>query len=94
MQSFTTDDYVFRIDGVQHSLPELSIDGFERIAALYEIKNPVQQVAAFRDALIAEAAPETAAAIRKLSPRKAGELFKGWTGIGGDASGEGTGSSD
>ena len=92
MQSFTTDDYKFEIDGVTYSIPELSIDAFGRIGDLYSITDPVKQVAAFQDALIAEADESTTAAIRKLGIRQATQLFRGWSGIGGATPGESKGS--
>jgi len=83
---FLTEDYKFEIDGIGYTLPEMNIDLFEKIAALYEIDNPVEQMTAWRDAILDEAETDEAkAAIRKLGVRKVAALFKDWTGIGSKA---------
>ena len=80
---FTSEEYTFTLDGVTHTLPELNIDAFEKIAALYEIKDPLKQVPAFRDMMLEVAEDEaTKEAIRKLAFRKVGMLFRDWSGIG------------
>lgn len=96
MQNFTSEPYEFSIDGTEYSIPEMSIDTFEEIGALYEIDNPVKQLAAFRDVLINVADEPTGAAIRKLGVKKISNLFRDWSGIGakkdGVESGEGSSS--
>ena len=83
MLDFTSEDYTFTIDGVRHTLPELNIDAFEKIAELYEFTDPIKQVPAFRDFMIEMAETDEAkTAIRKLGFRKVGELFRDWSGIG------------
>lgn len=94
MQSFTTEDYEFEINGETFALPELTIDGFERVAGIYKLTDPVEQLKAFRDALVFEADDKTAAAISKLSLRKVGLLFRGWTGVGGITPGESASSAE
>lgn len=84
MPSYDNEDFTFTINGTEHVLPELSIDLFESIAALYDIKDPVAQMSAWRDAIVGAAEDAaTKAAIRSLGVRKVGALFRDWTGIGG-----------
>lgn len=81
MLSFTTEDYEFEADGKTYSIPEMTIDDFAGIAKLYEIKDPIKQVIAYRDTLMNVAPEDTKAVLQKMAFRKITKLFADWTGI-------------
>lgn len=83
MQEFNTEDYEFRVDGEVYSLPEMNLDDFAALADIYKIKNPIEQVEAFRNTLMRAADERTAPVIQKMGIKKVGALFREWSGIGG-----------
>lgn len=92
MKSFSLKPYEFEVDGETYTLPLFSIDTFEKVADLYALE-PLEQVKQFRELLIGEADERSAAVIRRFPLGAIGELFRDWSGIGGD-SGEASSSID
>lgn len=83
MLELSTTGYQFVVDGTNHTLPELNIDTFATIANLVTIEDRVEQMTAWRDALIEIAPPETGDVIRKLGIKQTTQLFRDWAGLSG-----------
>jgi hypothetical protein len=104
MQEFTTrgNRHDFKVNGRSYWLPGATLNDYERVAQLGDLK-PEEQVPAFRGLLLERAQPQgwrallhgrsARRAVGELSMVQASALFKAWVAPGADL-GESSGSPD
>jgi hypothetical protein len=79
VDEFTTGGkYSFTIDGKPHVLTELTFADFE---AFSTEEDPYKRAQMMQDLLFQNAQKRTADAIKKLSPKAVGELFRKYSGM-------------